>query len=331
MTREEYKKLLLGRVYEVFYKEKQPYGPVNIWAFSKALNVDPQLGFQVIDELRETDYIATELAGGTYEFGPAALLLCEKHGLADSALIDYQRNIRLKLLVTLAEKQELAGLGDGIPWQDWIRAAAVDEEDFNRNLGIMIYQNLVINDAGSPYDYVITTTGRDIYADYRKRVRRAEDFERLEKLEGVTEQQRGHKLEDLLADSAEWEGWEVTRRVRAQGQENDIIMHVGLNYFLNSCKWESDPIQSVEVDILFSRVHSRAQTNGGIIFSMSGFTDNCIEEIRLKIGTARIIAFGCADIKLIMCNETTMTSLLDEKIDQLMNHRTVLIDGINHN
>jgi len=143
----------------------------------------------------------------------------------------------------------------------------------------------------------------------------------------MTRQERGHRLEDLLADSAEWEGWEVKRRVRAQGQEIDIIMHVGLHYFLSSCKWEAEPIEPIEMDILFSRIHGRAQTNGGILFSLSGFTDNCIEEIRLKMAAALIVAFGPEDIKRIMQNEVKMTGLLDDKIDQVMNHRLVQIDG----
>jgi hypothetical protein len=123
------------------------------------------------------------------------------------------------------------------------------------------------------------------------------------------------------------DSWEVQRRVRAQGTENDIIMHVGLHYFLSSCKWEAEPLMAKEVELLESRVRSRAQANGGILFSMSGLTSNAIEEIRLKISSALIVAFGPLDIKQIMQNESTMTALLNERIDQIMHHRKILIDG----
>jgi len=60
---------------------------------------------------------------------------------------------------------------------------------------------------------------------------------------------------------------------------------------------------------------------------MSGFSDNCIEEVRLKMATALIILFGPADIRRIMQNEISLTDLLDEKVDQVMNHRKILVDG----
>ncbi len=324
MTREEYKKQLLRRLYELFFNEGQ-YCSINIWKFSESINENPDIGFRVIEELKVKGFIAIECAGGTYEFGPAALVYCEEHKLADKELIDYQRSVRTKLLVALAEMQEAVEAGDAIFWQEWIQWANVDEQDFNRNLPIMIYLKLA--KYSSPYEFLITPFGRDRYDDDRKRKRRADDFERLENLEGVTKQQRGHELEDLLADSAEWEDWEVSRRPRAQGTENDIIIHYGLHYFLGSCKWETDPIEGKEAELLESRVRRRPPANGGILFSMSGFTPNCIEEMRMMIASALIIPFGPADIRLIMQNEAKMKDLLHDKIDQVMSHRKFLIDG----
>lgn len=71
----------------------------------------------------------------------------------------------------------------------------------------------------------------------------------------------------------------------------------------------------------------RAAANGGTIFSMSGFTDNCIKEIRLKIATALIIPYGPVDIGQVMRNEYSLTDLLNDKIYQVMNHRKILVDG----
>jgi Mn-dependent DtxR family transcriptional regulator len=324
MTTEEISNAILQRLYEIVFKEGRE-GFVDIRKFSESNNIDPELAFKVIDEFKERGFIETECSGGTYEFNSAALIYYEEQKLPDQKLFDYQNKVRKTLLLTLANMQENSPSGEGVYWQEWIQKAGVNDQDFTNNHKIMQSKNLIREESSS--EYFITPYGKSTAQDYRKRKRRLEDFERLERLEGVTEQQRGHKLEDLLADTAEWEGWDVKRRVKAQGQENDIIMHVGLHYFLSSCKWEAGPIQPKEVELLESRVRSRAQTNGGILFSMASFTPNCIEEIRLKIATALIIPFGPGDIRRIMQNEATLTDLLDDKIDQVMNHRQFLVDG----
>jgi len=324
MTKDEIKTLILRRLYEIVFRGGRE-GFVNIRKFSESNEIDPELVFKVVDEFKEKGFIETECSGGTYEFNSEALLYCEEQKLADPKLFDYQNKVRKTLLLTLADMQENSPSGEGVYWQEWIQKAGVNDQDFTNNHKIMQSMNLIREESSS--EYFITPHGKSTVQDYRKRKKRLEDFKRLEKLEAVTEQQRGHKLEDLLANTAEWEGWDVKRRVRAQGQENDIIMHVGLHYFLNSCKWEAEPIHGKEVELLESRVRSRAQTNGGILFSMSGFTPNCIEEIRLKIATALIIPFGPGDIRRIMQNEATMTDLLDDKIDYIMNHRKIHVNG----
>lgn len=159
---------------------------------------------------------------------------------------------------------------------------------------------------------------------------RLKAFEGLLSLDGTTPQQRGHQLEDLLTEVAISEDWDSKQRVRSQGQEHDIIMHVGLHYFLVSCKWEKDRIEPKEVELLESRVRSRATTNVGLLFSMSGFTVNCIEEARLKISSAHILLFGPKDIQNVFCGKSSLTDLLDAKLEQAMHHRRVLVDGEAH-
>jgi hypothetical protein len=263
--------------------------------------------------------------GGKVVSTPKGIVYSEKHKIADKEVVAYQKKIRTKLLVALADLQDRSHLGDIIDGQDCMEAAEVNHQDFSNNEPIMRELGLV--KCEKQCNYILMPYGREMVKDYKNRSKRLEDFEKLEKLEGVDEQQRGHKLEDLLAETAEFENWDVKIRVRAQGQENDIIMHVGLHYFLSSCKWEKDPVQSKEVELLESRVRSRAITNGGIQFSMSGFTENCIEEVRLKTASALLILFGPSDISRIMHNEISLTDLLDEKVDQVMNHRKILVDG----
>jgi len=324
MIREEIKKLILRRAYEGAFMEGVEYA-FNLHAYAKDNRIENNEVWKAFEELKDEGLIDYDAIGGMVVSTSAGILYCEKQNILDEAVIAYQNKIRMKLLVTLADIQDKSAHDDMVYWEEWIREAGVNKEDFANNDRILRDSGLVRCEVNR--DYMITANGLEMVRDYKKRVKRLEDFEKLEKLEGVDEQQRGHKLEDLLAETAEFENWDVKIRVRAQGQENDIIMHVGLHYFLSSCKWEKDPVQSKEVELLESRVRSRAITNGGIQFSMSGFTENCIEEVRLKTASALLILFGPSDISRIMHNEISLTDLLDEKVDQVMNHRKILVDG----
>lgn len=324
MTREEIKKLILCRAYAGAFEEGIE-DTFNLHTYTAENRIDNDEAWKAFEELRADGLIDYYACGGILKGSSRGLAYCENHKLVDEKLIDYQNKIRTKLLVTLADIQDRSPHGEIADWEEWIQEAGVSGQDFKNNDHFLQDFGLIKHE--STREYTITSYGMERVRDYRKRKKRLEDFERLEKLEGVTKQERGHKLEDLLADSAEWEGWEVNRRVRAQGQEIDIILHVGLHYFLSSCKWEAEPLLPKEVELLESRVRSRATANGGIIFSLSGFTDNCIEEIRMKVATALIIPFGSLDIRRIMQNEISLTDLIDDKIDHVMNHRKILVDG----
>lgn len=324
MTREEIKNLILRRAYSGAFEEGIE-NTFNLHTYGSENGIDNDEIWKAFEELKDEGLIDHYAIGGIVVSTSAGLLYCEKNKIVDEALIEHQNKVRTRLLVALADILDKPAHGDMVDWEEWIREAGVNNQDFTNNDRILRFSELVRTETHR--DYTITPYGREKVRDYKKRVKRLEDFEKLEKLERVNEQQRGHLLEDLLAETAEAENWDVNKRKRAQGQENDIIMHVGLHYFLSSCKWEKDPVQSKEVELLESRVRSRAITNGGILFSMSGFTENCVEEVRLKMASALLILFGPADIRSIMHNEISLTDLLDEKVDQVMNHRKILVDG----
>lgn len=322
--REEIKNMILRRAYAGVFEEGIDK-EFNLHKLAEENGIDNDDVWKAFEELKSDGLIDFYAMGGIINGTSRGLLKAEEHQLADEALIDKQHKIRTKLLVTLADIQDRSPHGDIIGREEWIREAEVNNQDFANN-------DIILRDFGLIHkktmcDYTITPHGMEKVRDYKKRKKRMEDFERLEKLEGVTKQERGHKLEDLLAHSAEWENWEVIARASAQGTENDIIMHVGLHYFLCSCKWESDPIQGKEAELLESRVRRRPPANGGILFSMSGLTAGCINEIRMMIASALIVPFGPEDIKLIMQNKIKMTDLLADKIDQIISHRKLLLDG----
>ena len=71
--------------------------------------------------------------------------------------------------------------GKIIYWPAWISEAGVSEQDFQNNEKILRDSGLIRKAAVS--EYVITPEGMEKVRDYRRREKRLEDFERLERLE----------------------------------------------------------------------------------------------------------------------------------------------------
>jgi hypothetical protein len=177
MTNEEIKNAILRRLYEIVFKENRE-GVVDIREFSASNKIDPEQAFKEIEEMKEIGFIEDGWVGGTYVFSPEALIYCEKHKLAAAKLIDYQEEVRRKLLLTLAAMQEKSPSGEGADWQEWIQLAEIDNQDLTNNDKIM--QSLGLMRYESPGEYFIISNGKSIVQDYKKRKKRLDDFEKLE-------------------------------------------------------------------------------------------------------------------------------------------------------
>lgn len=93
-----------------------------------------------------------------------------------------------------------------------------------------------------------------------------------------------------------------------------------------SCKWEKEAIQPAEVELLGSRAREM-RCRKGILVSMSGFTDNCINEALKKALSAEILLFGFKDTDMLFLNEIIFTDLLDDIIKQIKHKNVILLDG----
>jgi len=324
VTREEIKNLILRRAYAGAFEEGID-DTFNLHTYAAENRIDNDEAWKAFEELKNEGLIDYHACGGMIINTSRGLMYAEQHKLADETLIDKQNKIRTKLLVTLADIQERSLHGEITYWATWINEAGVSEQDFQNNDRLLRELGLVNNE--SVYEYEITSAGMEVIRDYRKRKKRLEDFEILEKLEGVTEQQRGHKFEDLLGEIIKEEGWEVDKRVRVTGEEIDIIIQRGLEYYLISCKWEKKPTQSEELDIMYSRAMDRSNLKGSIIMSMTGFMDSCIKKAIGKMGNCHLVMFGPIDINKIIHNENSFSDLLQEKYNEVMLHRCILLDG----
>jgi len=324
VTREEIKNLILRRAYAGAFEDGvEDY--FNLHKLAEENGIDNDEAWKAYEELKDPGLIRTYAGGGLIINTSAGLLYCEENGLVSPEMVHKQMMIRTKLLVALYDILERSPHGTIVDWESWIKEAGISNQDFTNNDRFMRDVNLIQKE--DMRSYSITSFGINNVRDYKAKVKRVYDFDKLDKLQGVTEQQRGHKLEDLLGEVIKKENWEVDTRVRAQGQENDIIIHKGLDYFFISCKWEKAPIQPKELDEMYARTLGRKDIRGSIIVSMSGFTDQCINQAIRKLENCHVILFGEKDIHTIMSFDKTFTSLLEEKYKEAMLHGRILIEG----
>jgi hypothetical protein len=324
MTRDEIKNLILRRAYAGAFEDGVEYR-FKLDDFAASNGIDRDTIWKVFDEMEDDCLIDCKLADGIVEPTVSGLTYCEDHGLVDPEMVHKQRMIRTKLLVTLYDILERSPHGTLVYREYWLKESGISNQDFVNNESLMRHMDLFQDEEiGS---YTITASGNQMARDYKARVQRVYEFDKLDKLEGTTEQQRGHKLEDFISEILESEGWEVDKRTRSQGQEMDIIIHKDLDYFFISCKWEKEPIQPKELELMYARALSRKDVKGSIVVSLSGFTDNCINEIVRKIESCHVLIFGPQDMNTVLSCEKTFTNLIHDKYKEVMLHRRILLDG----
>jgi hypothetical protein len=153
----------------------------------------------------------------------------------------------------------------------------------------------------------ITPHGMSAVQEWRRRIAVADEYERLRNDDNP--QRRGRKLEPLLRTVVQNEGWEAEANVHAPGEENDLIIHQGREYYIVQCKWEKDPVQRSYFGDLRDRMTSRAGVRG-VFVSLSGYTEEAVKDAIDRLETAILLLYGPEDVGRIMRGGTTFTALL---------------------
>ena len=183
MTLEEIKNLILRRAYSGVF-EQGTEETFNLHTYAHENGIDNDEAWKAFEELKGEGLIDYYVLGGIVVSTSTGILYSEKHKIVDEAMIVYQNKIRTKLLVTLAEIQERSAQGDMVDSEEWAREAEVNNQDFANNVRVLEDSEMIKRE--TPRDYLITRSGQEKVKDYKKRVKRLEDFEKLGKLEGVT-------------------------------------------------------------------------------------------------------------------------------------------------
>ena len=270
---------------------------------------------RVYDELRERGLVKSWSQGRNAQITTLGVLACEEYGFVPEGVVEQQQQFRTDFLLALSRRRAEHTVTTTFDPHSIIQEIGADERMF-WSMQSILKDNGMIEWAGS---FVrITAIGEQRVQEYLSKLDLLTVLEELKELKGVTPQKRGHELEMLLEHAAIKEGWKVERNARAPGEENDLILSRGFDYFIVSCKWLMNPCGVEEARNLRDRVTHRP-TSRGILFSMSGFASTFIDDIAARLGHAVILPFGPEDTEKTLAGQ--LTSLLQQKLDTAMVNR----------
>lgn len=288
------------------YAEHWP-GRMNWLEWAQEQKHDVEVVHRAFGELSEQRLIEAPLLGPYAQITMYGFSACEQAGFIDEESLRPHTRFRTDLLVALSKARAERGLNSAIHWRELSQGIGADEKLFMANEQFLTQTGYIECVAKC---LRITAEGERAVQEYLSKLGLLERFEELKDSGNVTAQQRGHELEKLLELAAVKEGWKVERNARAPGEENDLILSQGFNYFIVSCKWLSAPCEVEDARNLRDRVIHRPGTRG-VLFSMSGFTSGFIGDIERRLSDAIILPFGPEDIENALSGE--LSSLLQSK------------------
>jgi Holliday junction resolvase-like predicted endonuclease len=106
-----------------------------------------------------------------------------------------------------------------------------------------------------------------------------DEYGRMRRLEGMTPQQRGQRLNEFIAELLRCWGLDrVDANVRSAG-EIDVTFAVNGTRFILEAKWEQGPVDYGPMAKLRGRITQRLAGTRGVLLSMSGYSDEALEGI----------------------------------------------------
>ncbi|MCH7903984.1 MAG: restriction endonuclease [Armatimonadetes bacterium] len=261
--------------------------------FAEKLGLKKEGLDRVFSDLKYEGLVEASALGRAVQLTAKGALFVEQHGLADSALIAENREARIEFLGNLADMCAEDGPEAFYHWETVANRGTTNRAALDRNLLLMSGADVI--DFVSMQTVQLTRHGLSYITRVREERSIKSEFETL-KGGALTPQARGHALEVLMERACNLHGVDVERNVKADNEENDLIIQYDTHHFIVSCKWEKKPVGMPAVTDLFYRVSIRPHSYG-IIASMSGFAGTVEVGARESMGQAIMLLFGPTDIE----------------------------------
>ena len=137
-------------------------------------------------------------------------------------------------------------------------------------------------------------------------------------------QRRGYKLEALLQRAFQRAHFQAAHNPKmAEPRQTDFAVISHNHRYLCEAKWESRPTGTDDVDAIRSRLKRSGGTVVGLLFTMSGITDQAAEEIVRDRRDGLVLVFDESDIRLALSSPHELERHLRLKQDELVVHGRV--------
>ncbi len=311
-------RLLLRALYEV-WAEHGAGGVIAARAWAAEVGVDEGDAFGAMAALEQGGLIEARGIGGAISISTYGVIEAERTGVVSPESVGSAWEVRTRLLRGLAEAAAEKGR------DQWFMSrgmgAEVGESEARASGALSVFEALgFVEFSGGACR--VTGNGVLYLDELDRRTALVERFETLSSDEGISPQRRGHELETLVAECVRMQGWEAEERVRAPGQETDVVLHQGREYYLVECKWEASPAEAGAIVLLAGRLQQRAGVRG-LFMAMAGFTSGAEREAGERMGTTMVLLWGSADIGALLAGRR-FEDLLDEKVHAAIGRRELV-------
>lgn len=307
------------RVLELLYKQSDQSEDLYTRDASDALDLDyGEFMAHVYAELCQVHLLDLERStagsprGWTFRLSAYGLLQAEKLKGADPQKVQLHRLARVVVLERLAALREKHGgrpvanvdrtlIAEGQPW--WAIDAA---------FRVLRFQGHIDQQHG--HYWLITRDGLEWLEAYHRHSALLEDFRRIEALSPAA---RGKALEQVLARGLELQGLRCRPDTGGEGEQIDLAVDAGGEHFVCESKWEAQRLQPRVVDQMAGRMLRRPPFYSGVIFSMSGFTDNAYV-VASRVASHRVVhLIGERAIRAILTGEQRFIEVIAAQRRQL--------------
>lgn len=124
-------------------------------------------------------------------------------------------------------------------------------------------------------------------------------YEAMRRLEGLTAQQRGQQLNELVAALMRCYRIRARANNRASTGEIDVAFRIENERFVMENKWEAAPVSEDPIIKLRNRVRRRLAGTIGVFLSISGYTQPALNGIR-EDGRLDVILIDEEHLKLML-------------------------------
>jgi hypothetical protein len=300
-------------------RSENPKGIYNLHALADEAGIEGNALWRNWEYLKGKGLTQSVTSGGGVELSDWGMLQVERLGIAPEELARENNRVRGKILQALAKALAGAPAYSMVHYTQVLQETGVTENQFHANIGVLEFSGYT--EWAAVGFLRLTASGLDKAREIEERYALIEAFEALQHL---PPQERGLQLEKVLERVLASQGWIVRRDVRPEGEQLDLVLQKGREYYMAECKWEKNPVEAAAIREFSSRLRKRVGMHG-IFISMSGFTSGAAEEAKTFLMERLILLFDRSDVEAIVYGHRSFDDLLSEKIDAAVVRREIQV------